>query len=221
MSVANPVIETPAEVPDGKRRLIEAALHLTAQGTSFSALGIRELAREAGLNHNTFYRHFDDLEDLTLTVSRHISRQIMDGLRDVRARAARHADATQGSVDYFLDLVAAEPAPFAVGLRELHGGSLPIRRLMRRIVDEIAAESVDQIVGMNLAPGLSSAMLLHVTRAITHYMFYRAVEFIDAPERRAEIAADMVRFIRVQFLGAMSLEAAAPSRPVARPGATS
>jgi TetR/AcrR family transcriptional regulator, fatty acid biosynthesis regulator len=212
MSTIHPVVETTgAAVPDGKRRLIEAALRLTAQGTSFSSLGIRELAREAGLNHNTFYRHFENLEELTLTAARHISRQLMDGLRDVRARAARHSDATQGAVDYFFDLVARDPAPFLVGLRELHGGSLPIRRLMRQIVAEIAAESVEQIVEMQLAPGLSEESLLQVTQPITYYMFYRALEFLDAPEQRSRIARDTVRFIRQQFLGAMALEAAQPA----------
>ncbi|MFA5940453.1 MAG: TetR family transcriptional regulator [Sinimarinibacterium sp.] len=208
MSTPLPRIDDPADVPDGKRRLIEAAMRLAVQGTGFSALGIRELAREAGLNHNTFYRHFDTLEELTQAVARKLSRHLMDGLREVRANAARHGDATQGAVDYFLDFVARDPGPIIVGLRELHGGSPGIRRSMRQIVEEIATESVEQIVSMELAPGLSAAALLHVTRPITYYMFYRALDFIDTPQRRAEIAADMVRFIRQQFLGALSLEGA-------------
>lgn len=215
MSAPNPLSEAPTEVPDGKRRLIDAAMRLAVQGTGFSALGIRELAREAGLNHNTFYRHFDTLEDLTQAVARNLSRHLMDGMREVRARAARHADATQGAVDYFLDFVARDPGPIVVGLRELHGGSPGIRRSLRQIVEEIAQESVEQIVDLQLAPGLSATALLQVTRPITYYMFYRALDFIDAPKRRAEIAADMVRFIRQQFLGAMILEgeASAGERP--------
>ena len=52
------------ELAPGKRKLIEAALRLTAGGRSFASLGLRELAREAELNPNTFYRHFDTLDRL-------------------------------------------------------------------------------------------------------------------------------------------------------------
>jgi hypothetical protein len=36
------------DLAPGKRKLIEAALRLTAGGRSFASLGLRELAREAG-----------------------------------------------------------------------------------------------------------------------------------------------------------------------------
>ena len=42
----------------GKLKLIQAALRLITQSRSLTSLGLRELAREAGLNPNTFYRHF-------------------------------------------------------------------------------------------------------------------------------------------------------------------
>ena len=52
----------------GKRLLMEAALKLNASTRSLNALSLRELAREAGLNPNTFYRHFKDFEELGMAI---------------------------------------------------------------------------------------------------------------------------------------------------------
>ena len=53
------------ESPDagGRERLIGAALKLAAEKRSLLALGVRELGRMAGLNPNTFYRHFKTLDE--------------------------------------------------------------------------------------------------------------------------------------------------------------
>ena len=47
----------------GKLKLIQAALRLITETRSLTSLGLRELAREAGLNPNTFYRHFKSLDE--------------------------------------------------------------------------------------------------------------------------------------------------------------
>ena len=56
--------------PPGKRALLDAAERLASSSRCLTSLGLRELAREAGLNPNTFYRHFRDMEDLGLQLLR-------------------------------------------------------------------------------------------------------------------------------------------------------
>src|SRR5262245_17465333 len=82
--------ERVSEAP-GKRLLMEAALRLGSQSRSLGSLGLRELAREAGLNPNTFYRHFKDVDDLGLAIIRNISTQLRQPLRDLRREAAARA----------------------------------------------------------------------------------------------------------------------------------
>lgn len=199
--------EKPA-LASGKRRLIDAGLRLAAsQGVGLSSIGLRELAREAGLNHNTFYRHFGDMEDLARTAVEDVVEQMMAGIKEVRRNAARHADATQGTVAYFLDFVEHHPELFTVGVRELHGGSPAMRRILRQAVDDIAAESVEQIASMDLAPGLSRETLLQTTSAITYAMLYHALIYLDHPEQRSLIAAQLVSVIRMLFFGAAAVQA--------------
>ncbi|MGB1581566.1 MAG: TetR family transcriptional regulator [Nevskiales bacterium] len=200
------VTETTVPLADGKRRLLEAALKLAANGTGFGAMSIRELAREAKLNHNTFYRHFGDMEELAATVARQVANYIMLNMKKVRAESAKHADATVGAVNILLDIVNNDPSPYVIGLRELHGGSPGIREIMRKVLDDIAVESVAQISDMNLAPGLDKSAILAITRPVTYYMLYRAVESLDHPEKREQIAEEIIHFIRQQFLGAYGLQ---------------
>lgn len=195
------------EVANGKQRLIAAAMRLGArEGISLTSLGLRELAREAGLNHNTFYRHFTTIEDLAQAAASEIAEQLMTGMKDVRARSVKHDDATRGAAEYFLDFVERSPEAFLVGLRELHGGSPKMRAIFRAVIDYIATESVEQITSMNLAPGLNENALLQATSSITYTMFYRALDFIEQPQRRAEIIAQIVEHARMQFLGAAALQ---------------
>ena len=139
-----------SEAP-GKRLLMDAALRLTSTSRSLSSLGLRELAREAGLNPNTFYRHFRDVDDLGLTVIGEITRLLRQPLRDLRREAAQRAVRDDGptvpkllgidlgrgrrvcheTVQLFFDFVAEHPEAFIIGVRELHGASPVLREALR------------------------------------------------------------------------------------------
>ena len=194
--------ESAPPIADGKRRLIEAALKLAARdGILMSALGLRELAREAGLNHNTFYRHFDSVDELGAAAAETVAAQIMAGMLEVRRNAARHADASRGAAEYFLDYVHRHPEPFVVGLRELHSRASPMRAALLRVIGQIAAQSVEQIEALRLAPRVGREALLRATTAITYAMFYRALDYLDQPHQRQRICDELTEHIRAQFLG--------------------
>ena len=47
-----------------RRRLLKAALSQLGEDRSFSTLSLREVAREAGIAPTSFYRHFQDMDEL-------------------------------------------------------------------------------------------------------------------------------------------------------------
>lgn len=200
-------IEALAKTPiGGKQRLIDAAMRLSARGTPLTSLGLRELAREAGLNHNTFYRHYDSLEQLAGEAARQIAAEVMAGMKRVRLQAQKHADATRSAAEYFLDFVQEHPAVFIVGLRELHSLSTPMREILKDVLETIADQSVDQIISMDLAPGIEPTVLKRATLAISYFMFYQSLEYLEHPDQREPIVERMVDFIRRQFFGAAALQ---------------
>ena len=198
--------DKPAPV-DGKRRLVQAALRLSARGASLSALGLRELAREAGLNHNTFYRHFTHIDELGQAAAEEVARQLMAGMKQVRQNAMTHPDVNLAAARYFLVFVQENPEPFIVGVREAHSVATPMRGVIQQVLRRIASESVEQITSMNLAPGIDDDALLRATSAITYHMLYRALDCIEHPEHEPVIVEEIADFIRMQFLGAAALQA--------------
>lgn len=196
-----------SNIADGKRRLIIAALKLSAGGTPLMALGLRELAREAGLNHNTFYRHFGQIEDLGRAAAELIAQRIMAGMKEVRQQALKHADMNRAAADYFLQFVLKNPEAFIVGVREANSLGTPMRAILQGVLEQIAAESVEQITSMKLATGLTPATVKRATTAITEHMFRRALDCIEEPAQQEAIAAEIAEFVRMQFLGAAALPA--------------
>lgn len=195
-------------MPDGKQKLILAALHIAARdGLTLQSLKLRELARQADLNHNTFYRHFDNLEGLAEATIETIAQHIVVGMKDIRIKARNHADATLGVVGYFLDLVLQSPDAFVVGVRELHNASSSIRPALNRVLDDIALESVAQITELKLVPIDNPDALFRVAREITYYMFCKSIEVIESPALRGNLTQEMVHFIRRQFVGEIALTA--------------
>lgn len=53
---------------DTRRRILDAALKLVEEGRSPTALGLREVAREAGMAAPSIYNHFADMEALGLAL---------------------------------------------------------------------------------------------------------------------------------------------------------
>lgn len=195
-------------MPEGKQKLILAALRLAArEGVPLQKLGLRELAREADLNHNTFYRHFSSLGELAEATIQVIASQMVVGMKNIRIQAKSHIDATEGVAAYFLDLVQSHPEAFMVGVRELHNASSVIRPMLLKVLEGIAQESVTQIQHYKLVPLHDPQLLLAVTRDITSYMFSKSIDFIRQPGSRERIHTELVQFIRRQFIGAVALAA--------------
>ena len=193
-----------AEVPQGKRRLIEAGLRLAARGRALSSLGLRELAREAALNPNTFYRHFENIEQLGVAAIEEVTVQLRLGLQQVRRGALTHADATRGSAEYFLEFVRRHPEAFLVGVREIHGGSPAIRAALRRVMDEVAAEITDDLRARGFAVVADRTLLLEVVSAIVDLMFHRSLEYLERPSQRRAIVDRWTRLARILLIGVSS-----------------
>ncbi|MCY1291553.1 HTH-type transcriptional repressor FabR [compost metagenome] len=211
----------------GKRLLMEAALRLTSTSRSLSSLGLRELAREAGLNPNTFYRHFKDVDDLGLAVIRDISNQLRQPLRELRREAAQRAVSGQGgegqqllgidlgrgrrvcheTVRLFFDFVAAHPESFILGVRELHGASPVLRAALQQVMDDFAADMADDIIEFQLLPALVSRPVVEqISSLISRNNFHLALDYIGQPERREAICLLAEEQILMLFAGASLLQ---------------
>ncbi|WP_109480657.1 TetR family transcriptional regulator [Paraburkholderia sp. C35] len=195
------------ELAPGKRRLIEAALRLTAGGRSFASLGLRELAREAGLNPNTFYRHFDTLDDLAREAVESVSRRLRPMLRRERWLAAHdepHSVPRRACAAFFAFALENREA-FLSALAEYHGTSPALREAVRVNLNEVSAEMAEDVVELNLMPALSRETIEEVCTQIVLQLFHLSHEFIGHAAQRESLIDYAERFIVRLFAGAVVL----------------
>ncbi|HEY4296418.1 MAG TPA: TetR family transcriptional regulator [Paraburkholderia sp.] len=196
------------ELPAGKRKLIEAALSLTAGGRSFASLGLRELAREAGLNPNTFYRHFNTLDELAREAVESVSRRLRPMLRRERWLAAHdepHSVPRRACVAFFAFTLENRDA-FLSALAEYHGTSPALREAVRANLHEVSAEMADDVLQLALMPTLARETVDEVCTQIVLQLFHLSAEYIDADAaRRAALIDYAERFIVRLFAGSVLL----------------
>ncbi|MFM0287108.1 TetR family transcriptional regulator [Paraburkholderia megapolitana] len=212
-----PELDLDQELAPGKRKLIEAALRLTAGGRSFATLGLRELAREAELNPNTFYRHFDTLDALAREAVSWVSRRLRPMLRRERWLAAHDEPMSvprRASAAFFAFALDNHEA-FLSALAEYHGTSPALREAVRANLNEVAAEMADDVVQLELMPALSRATIDEICTQIVLQLFHLSHEYIVNAVNREALVDYAERFIIRLFAGAIVLVQHDPATPVA------
>lgn len=187
----------------GKLKLIQAALRLIAQSRSLSSLGLRELAREAGLNPNTFYRHFRNLDEFGLQVLGYIAEDMKSGVRELRRMAESSEQASHDTVTFVYHYFLANPAATTVAVRELHGPSPLLRRALESQLDASAKEMAEDIIDRQLVSAVPPETIHEISRMTIRYILFRAMAYIEKPAQRETIQQETEHFINRQFRGAM------------------
>lgn len=123
-----------------RQAIINAALaHLSADH-SFSSMSLREVAREAGIAPTSFYRHFDDMEALGLTLVDESGVTLRELMRKARSRIERKGSVIKTSVDTFMEFVEKNPNIFRLLLRERTGISPAFREAVAKEIEHFKAE---------------------------------------------------------------------------------
>lgn len=221
-SLAKPVIAR------GKSLLMKAALKLAMKTRSIGALGVREIGREAGLNPNTFYRHFSSLEDLGLAILNEVIESWREPLRDIRRRAAEAActqiPAPSVSTEYWsvslrraklvaalhidgvFDFVLENPEAFLIGVGEMSGSSPKLRQRLHDAKEQLAGDLAADIRIYQLLPMLSDAALRDMSAIIIRQIITLSTDYIDVPARRDEIRKMAYDLMISLIAGAVALE---------------
>jgi len=199
----------------GKLKLVQAALRLVTASGTLNSLGLRELAREAGLNPNTFYRHFNGLEEFGLEVLEYIASDLKTGVRQLRLAAQSQQQASRETVAFVYEYFLKHPEATTVAVRELHGPSPLLRAALANQLEISAREMAEDIIERKLMPLLEAEVIYEISRMTIRYILFRAVDYIDRENQRDTIQLETERYINRQFLGAM-VEHLSPEEIAAR-----
>ena len=134
-TLRSPDILTRSERKDLTRNtLIQSALNLIGQGRSFTSLGIREIAREAGIVPNAFYRHFSTPDELGLALVEEVGITLRRLLREARQAGIAKNEVVRHSVKVYHEYLKQNRLQFLFISSERAGGSRVLRQAIRNDV---------------------------------------------------------------------------------------
>lgn len=190
-----------------KEELFQAALNLIGPEKSISSLSLREVAREAGIAPNSFYRHFKDIDELAIELIDRAGIVLRQILHEARLQASRQSSIIRSSVEVFIAQLDADEGNLSLLLREGYTGSKSYKEAVERQLNYFQQELQEDLIRFER---LNNKKLFHpdiVSKAITQLVFNMGANVIDMPAaERQEIAEQTMIMIRMILEGSRHLE---------------
>lgn len=206
----------PGRPPEIDRdKIIDAAMRCLGPHRSVGSLALREVAREAGIAPNSFYRHFDSVEQLGAALIERSGESLRLIIGAARRRVNERRSVIRMSTETFFAQLQAEDPGLKILLREGKVGPDLLREAVERQLRFFEQELQDELVRLAAAHGAAVHEPASAARAITRLVFTmgalaldRGVE--DYPDLIRQ-TTEMVRMIVTGSQAMASLQATADS----------
>ncbi|MFE5560643.1 TetR family transcriptional regulator [Streptomyces sp. NPDC056544] len=165
-----------------RRALLDAAL-AQLEERSLGTLGLREVARHAGVAPTAFYRHFRDMDALGTALVEEALASLHTTVRGVLAPTGDAGRRSDSAVQLVAELVRSRPAHIRFLVRERHGGVAAVREAISAQLDALAAEIDVALVADPLSAGWGTADVTMLSRLLVDHMFMTASACLTASLR--------------------------------------
>lgn len=186
--------------------IIEAALKLAGPNRSVSSLSLREVAREAGIAPNSFYRQFRDMDELAVALIERAGQSLRQIIGEARKRARADRSVVRGSVEAFMEQLRSDDKLLHILLREGSVGSDAFKQAVDRQLNYFEEElrlDLIRLAELNKT-GLFEPAL--TAKAITRLVFAIGATIMDAPtEKLHELTEQLVLMVRMIVTGTQTL----------------
>ena len=190
-----------------KEELFQATLNLIGPQKSIASLSLREIAREAGIAPNSFYRHFKDIDQLAIELIDQAGIVLRQIIREARMQASLEHSIIRSSVEIFIQQLDVDEGYLSLLLREGYTGSTSYKFAVERQLNFFEQELQDDLVRLEKLKGYQIARPDLVAKAITQLVFNMGAKVIDLSiEKRTEIAHQTMLMIRMIIVGARHLD---------------
>lgn len=185
---------------------MDAAVRLLGAHRSVSTLSLREIAREAGIAPNSFYRHFRDVDELTVALIDQAGRALRGIIREARQRLSMERSAIRTSVEAFMEQLDADEKYLQVLLREMSTGSDAFRQAVERELNYFEDELREELERMEKLTGYATFEPALTAKAITRLVVAMGASAADqGSEQRAELIDQTVVMIRMIMVGSQAM----------------
>jgi AcrR family transcriptional regulator len=188
--------------------IIAAALKLLGPNRSISTLSLREIAREAGIAPNSFYRHFRNRDELAVALIDLAGESFRQIIGEARQHTTSAQSIVQSCTDAFMNQLNADDQLLHIFLREGTVGSdafkLAVERQLIFFEDEMQRD-LRRLAKHKKTRLLEPAL---TAKAITRLVFAMGANALDMPkEKRTELSKQIVLMVRMILAGTQALAA--------------
>ena len=188
--------------------LTAAALRLIGPHRSVSSLSLREVAREAGIAPNSFYRQFRDMDELAVALIELAGQSLREIVGKARRRTVSGQGVVRGSVEAFMEQVRADDKLLHALLREGTVGSDAFKQAVDRQLGFFEEELRIDLIRLAAADGHTLHEPALVAKAITRLAFAIGATAMDLPrDRDPELIDQLAQMVRMIINGSRAMAA--------------
>lgn len=196
--------------------IVVAALRLVGPQRSVSSLSLREVAREAGIAPNSFYRQFRDMDELAVALIDRAGSSLRQIIGEARQRAAIDRSVVRSSVEAFMEQLRRDDKLLHILLREGSVGSDAFKQAVDRQLNYFEEELRQDLVRLAEANGTGLFEAGLTAKAITRLVFTMGATAMDLPaSEQSRLTEELVLMVRMIVAGTQAL-AEMPAEQVAR-----
>lgn len=190
-----------------REELFQATLNLIGPQKSIASLSLREIAREAGIAPNSFYRHFKDIDELAIALIDRSGLVLRRIIREARLQASKQQSIIRSSVEVFIQQLDADEGNLSLLLREGYTGSTSYKAAVDRQLNFFQQELQEDLIRLEQ---MNNGKISHAdiaAKATTQLVFNMGAKVIDlSAEQRIEVAEQTMIMIRMILEGARHLD---------------
>lgn len=192
-----------------KDELFQATLNLIGPQKSISSLSLREVAREAGIAPNSFYRHFKDIDELAIALINRAGLVLRKIIREARLQATKQDNIIRSSIEIFLQQLDTDEGNLGLLLREGYTGSNSYKKAVEQQLSFFQQELQEDLIRLER---LNHSRLFYpdlAAKAITQLVFNMGAKVVDlSTDERNQVAEQTIMMIRMILEGSRHLDSA-------------
>jgi AcrR family transcriptional regulator len=190
---------TTRRAPVTREQLLSAALRLTGPSRSVSTLTLREVAREAGVAPNSFYRHFRDVDALATALIEQAGQSLRSIVWEARSKVGQSGSLIRASVKTFMQQLHSGDQHLPLLLREGTAASAGFKAAVEAQLQFFESELTTDLKRLVAEQGQQLPRPDLVARAITRLVFAMGGQALAAPDEQLPIlieeTSEMIRMI--------------------------
>jgi len=187
-----------------RTKIISAALRLMSNVSLAASVSMREVAKEAGIAPTSFYRHFKDLNEVSLALVEQADELLKQILLEVQSNNRQdETEELRFLVQCLVKNIHNDPELFAFFLGAKYHSAKPVRLAAARVIQNFVngiADEVERRSMLNRRPITQSKLVADGYAAILFSVGFRAHDMHE--DEHPFLIEAMIQQLKMLYVGA-------------------